>query len=303
MLPRGNNEQAMQAPTIDKVHLKAADFSTVNSNLQWVTDTRQSGDRVTVKRFLNLPGLTIEVKADKQGSPAAWLQFNPNLISMKQIETYCNQAGVRLNVWGADVIRADYERTARLNYAIETYHPIIRAAAKTNITVQVYRDTITAGTRTGQVSFYDKSRQAGLSTSGIVRAEIRYLKPALIRRAGIVNLQDLMQADRSDMYRAGGSMFLPKLSIVPTETADIARGIELLQQCYESSTRPLTTFLSLVGIEHTGMDTLYRIIGAAGITKQQRYAARQQLSKIAGQFITGGFNADMKAELLQFFAA
>lgn len=293
----------MQHPTIDKVHLKTSDYAMSNSSLQWVTDTRQQGDYVAVKRFLNLPGLSIETKPDKQGYESAWLQFNPNLITTKQVESYCNQAGIRLNIWDAQVIRADYERTARLSYPLQTYHSIIRAAAKQGITVSVYRDTITAGTRAGQVSFYDKSKQAGLAMPGMIRAEVRYLKPALIRQAGIFTLQHLMQASSFDMYRAGGVKFLPKLSLVPAETNDIARGIELLQRCYETSTRPLSTFLALVGIQQTGIDTLQKIISAAGITKQQRYAARQQLSKIAGQFVTGGCNPDMKAELLQYFAA
>jgi hypothetical protein len=195
----------------------------------------------------------------------------------------------------------DIARDRVLSTGVTAYHPVIRAAAGGRVVVHQYASSITVKNGSGQVCLYDKSIEAKLGTPGVVRLEVRLFKSANISKHGIRTYADLRDADLLYLYQVGGNKYLPKLSSTGVDAEIIGRGAMQLRHLYETgNSRPLSTFLCASGLLSIGgVDAVLQVIDAAGLTKQKRYSAKQQVLKYAGamQVETGS----LRDEILSYF--
>lgn len=295
-------QPTIQQPTIDKVVIQTYDFRLSSSDrFDFKTTTRQ-GIVISEKQCLNLPGVNIDVQRDRQGDKKLMIGFNPNNTPLSYVQSVCLDAGLNFDMLQGQVIRTDVERHKQLRYPLNSYHRIIHAASNPRATIKQYKDTLSIGIGTGQIQFYDKSKESKIDIPRIVRCEVRYLKPKMLQMQGVTTFKTLLQADRMQLYISGGTKFLPKLQTIPTGT-QIAHLVQLLETCYDEHHRPLTHFLSIVGLEAHGIDTIREVINAASLQKQKRYEAHRMIDRIAGDAIPGGYTGSLIDEIKDYFAA
>ena len=295
-------QPTIQQPTIDKVVIQTYDFRLSSSDrFDFKTTTRQ-GIVIAEKQCLNLPGVNIDVQRDRQGDKKLMIGFNPNNTPLSYVQSVCLDAGLNFDMLQGQVIRTDVERHKQLRYPLNSYHSIIHAASNPRATIKQYKDTLSIGIGTGQIQFYDKSKESKIDIPRIVRCEVRYLKPKMLQMQGVTTFKTLLQADRMQLYISGGTKFLPKLQTIPTGT-QIAHLVQLLETCYDEHHRPLTHFLSIVGLEAHGIDTIREVINAASLQKQKRYEAHRMIDRIAGDAIPGGYTGSLIDEIKDYFAA
>lgn len=287
---------------IDKIHLKVSDFR-IKDCTGWgksIKIAAGTGD-VSETWYLNEPGFTIEKKNDKQGYPTVFVQYNPNKAA-GTIESLCRQSGVVCDTLGGQVLRVDVARDKVLQLGVHAYHPVIQAAARGRTKIRTYCSTITTGDRSGQIQLYDKSTESRLTTAGVGRLEVRYLKPKSIRGHGINTLQDLYKSDVMFLYRAAGQLYLPKLLQLGVDVESIGRGAALLKNLYRvGNSRPVTTWLCSTGILQLGVDAALQMIQAADLPKRKAYLARQQVLKYSST--VGSGMGSLTNEILLYFAA
>jgi hypothetical protein len=293
-------------PAIDMIHLAVSEYKLLpGCILMKSTTCNPVSGAETIKRYHNETGLGIEVCRDRQGNNTCYcfIRYNPNK-APGSIEALCKAAGVLVDAAGGRVQRLDIARDRVLSTGVTAYHPVIRAAAGGRVVVHQYASSITVKNGSGQVCLYDKTVESKLSTPGVIRLEVRLFKSANISKHGIRTYADLRDADLLYLYQVGGNKYLPKLlSSTGVDAEIIGRGAMQLRHLYETgNSRPLNTFLCASGLLSIGgVDAVLQVIDAAGLTKQKRYSAKQQVLKYAGAIhVETGYLRD---EILSYFTA
>jgi hypothetical protein len=245
---------------------------------------------------------------DKQGREGLKLSFNTNKVDIEQVDKECRDVGILFSMLDSKLIRTDIERHQQLQHNLLAYHSILSQSKTGQNRRAIYDSSFRVGTGALQIELYDKSLQAKLDVPNIVRTEVRYLKSKYLNREGLYSLQDLLSTDickLMTLYNRGKDMYLGKLDSLQNRkvTVDIGSNIKLFEQLHRTSSRPLTTFLQLVGMRQVSIDDLLLIIQSADIPKQKRYSARKHILKLSEEILTEENSIDMVKELLTYFAA
>lgn len=292
----------IQPPTIDKIVVQTYDFKLTDTDSFDFKTTLRQGVIINEKKVLNVPGLNIDIEPDRQGDNKLMLKFNPNNTDLAYIETICRDVGLRFDIAACQVIRTDIERHKQLKHNLSAYHNIINASAYSRASNVKIKETIRIGINTGQIEFYDKSKESKLKTPRIIRCEARYLKAKALQAVGVTDYKSLMDANIMHLYISAKTKLLPKLDSIPTDS-HIADLVSQLESCFENHPRPMDRFLALVGIQSVGIHTIKQVIDSAAIPKQKRYNAKKHLDKIAAESIPGAYNETLIQEIQSFFAA
>ena len=296
----------LDLPTIDKIHLKSFDFNMKISNiLRGNISLDEQGRTEREKYYFNSSTINLTVEPDRQGKDCLKVFFNPNKIEFNQVLLECRQAGIDFPILESRVIRADIERHQQLNQSLYSYHSILDQSTSGRNLKTKNNETFRIGTRSLQIEIYDKSIEAKLSEPNIIRIESRYMKPNYLRKSGIYNLESLLNADTSklmQLYIKPKDMYLGNLEKLQGNNAVEQEGnyIRLLEQLFQTNSRPGTTWLMIINLESIGMDNVLGMIKSAKITKEQRYNLRKRILKLVSQMNLPQQESRVK-EILSYF--
>lgn len=296
----------LNVPTIDKIHLKSFDFNKKISNiLRANISLDEQGRTEREKYYFNSSTINLTVEPDRQGKECLKVFFNPNKIEPNQVLLECRQAGIDFPILESQVIRADIERHQQLNQSLYSYHSILDQSTSGRNLKTKNNQTFRIGTRSLQIEIYDKSIEAKLSEPNIIRIESRYMKPNYLQKSGIYNLESLLNADTSklmQLYVKPKDMYLGNLEKLQGNKAVEQEGnyIRLLEQLFQTSSRPGTTWLMIINLESIGMDNVLDMIKSAKIKKEQRYDLRKKILKLGSQMNLPQQESRVK-EILSYF--
>ena len=296
----------LDLPTIDKIHLKSFDFNMKISNiLRGNISLDEQGRTQKEKYYFNSSTINLTVEPDRQGKDCLKVFFNPNKIEPNQVLLECRQAGIDFPILESRVIRADIERHQQLNQSLYSYHSILDQSTSGRNLKTKNNETFRIGTRSLQIEIYDKSIEAKLSEPNIIRIESRYMKPNYLQKSGIYNLESLLNADTSklmQLYIKPKDMYLGNLEKLQGNNAVEQEGnyIRLLEQLFQTNSRPGTTWLMIINLESIGMDNVLGMIKSAKITKEQRYDLRKKILKLGLQMNLPQQESRVK-EILSYF--
>lgn len=297
----------LNVPTIDKIHLKSFDYRmAVNNKFSQRPELDSFGQLTRLKYFYNSGICNMTVEPDKQGKDCFKVYFNPNKIEPEQILKDCRQAGIDFPILESQVIRADIERHQQLNQSLYSYHSIFNQAVSGRTLKTTNNQSFRIGTGTMQIEIYDKSIEAKLSEPNIVRVESRYKKPNYLQKQGIYTLESLLNADTSKLmklYVKPKDMYLGNLEKLQGNKAVEQEGnyIRLLEQLFQTNSRPGTTWLMIINLESIGMDNVLDMIKSAKIKKEQRYDLRKKVLKLASEMDLPQQESKVK-EILSYFS-
>ena len=296
----------LNVPTIDKIHLKSFDFNMKISNiLRANISLDEQGRTEREKYYFNSSTINLTVEPDRQGKECLKVFFNPNKIEPNQVLLECRQAGIDFPILESQVIRADIERHQQLNQSLYSYHSILDQSTSGRNLKTKNNQTFRIGTRSLQIEIYDKSIEAKLSEPNIIRIESRYMKPNYLQKSGIYNLESLLNADTSklmQLYVKPKDMYLGNLEKLQGNKAVEQEGnyIRLLEQLFQTNSRPGTTWLMIINLESIGMDNVLDMIKSAKIKKEQRYDLRKKILKLGSQMNLPQQESRVK-EILSYF--
>lgn len=296
----------LNVPTIDKIHLKSFDFNMKISNiLRANISLDEQGRTEREKYYFNSSTINLTVEPDRQGKECLKVFFNPNKIEPNQVLLECRQAGIDFPILESQVIRADIERHQQLNQSLYSYHSILDQSTSGRNLKTKNNQTFRIGTRSLQIEIYDKSIEAKLSEPNIIRIESRYMKPNYLQKSGICNLESLLNADTSklmQLYVKPKDMYLGNLEKLQGNKAVEQEGnyIRLLEQLFQTNSRPGTTWLMIINLESIGMDNVLDMIKSAKIKKEQRYDLRKKILKLGSQMNLPQQESRVK-EILSYF--
>ena len=296
----------LDLPTIDKIHLKSFDFNMKISNiLRGNISLDEQGRTQKEKYYFNSSTINLTVEPDRQGKDCLKVFFNPNKIEPNQVLLECRQAGIDFPILESRVIRADIERHQQLNQSLYSYHSILDQSTSGRNLKTKNNETFRIGTQSLQIEIYDKSIEAKLSEPNIIRIESRYMKPNYLQKSGIYNLESLLNADTSklmQLYIKPKDMYLGNLEKLQGNNAVEQEGnyIRLLEQLFQTNSRPGTTWLMIINLESIGMDNVLGMIKSAKITKEQRYNLRKRILKLVSQMNLPQQESRVK-EILSYF--
>ena len=297
----------LSSPTIDKIHLKSLDFKVKASNiLRANISLDEQGITEREKYYFNSPTVNITVEPDMQGKDCLKVYFNPNKVEPNQVLLECRQAGIDFPILESQVIRADIERHQQLNQSLYSYHSIFNQAVSGRTLKTTNNQSFRIGTGTMQIEIYDKSIEAKLSEPNIVRVESRYKKPNYLQKQGIYTLESLLNADTSklmQLYVKPKDMYLGNLEKLQGNKAVEQEGnyIRLLEQLFQTNSRPGTTWLMIINLESIGMDNVLDMIKSAKIKKEQRYDLKKKILKLGSQMNLPQQESRVK-EILSYFS-
>ena len=296
----------LNVPTIDKIHLKSFDFSKKISNiLRGNISLDEQGRTEKEKYYFNSPTVNITVEPDRQGKDCLKVFFNPNKVEPNQVLLECRQAGIDFPILESQVIRADIERHQQLNQSLYSYHSIFNQAVSGRTLKTTNNQSFRIGTGTMQIEIYDKSIEAKLSEPNIIRIESRYKKPNYLQKQGIYTLESLLNADTSklmQLYSKPKDMYLGNLEKLQGNKAVEQEGnyIRLLEKLFQTNSRPGTTWLMIINLESIGIDKVLDMLKSANIQKEQRYALKKKVLKIASEMNMPQQESRVK-EILSYF--
>ena len=296
----------LDRPTLDKIHLKSFDFKVKTSNiLRGNISLDEQGRTEREKYYFNSPTINLTVEPDRQGKDCLKVFFNPNKIEPNQVLLECRQAGIDFPILESQVIRADIERHQKLNQSLYSYHSIFHQATSGRTLKTTNNQSFRVGTGSIQIEIYDKSLQAKLSEPNIIRIESRYLKPNYLQKSGIYNLESLLNADTSklmQLYIKPKNMYLGNLEKLQgnREIEQVGDYIRLLEQLFQTNSRPGTTWLMIINIESIGIDNVLDMLKSAKIKKEQRYDLRKKVLKLGSQMNLPQQESRVK-EILSYF--
>lgn len=296
----------LNVPTIDKIHLKSFDFNMKISNiLRANISLDEQGRTEREKYYFNSSTINLTVEPDRQGKECLKVFFNPNKIEPNQVLLECRQAGIDFPILESQVIRADIERHQQLNQSLYSYHSILDQSTSGRNLKTKNNQTFRIGTRSLQIEIYDKSIEAKISEPNIIRIESRYMKPNYLQKSGIYNLESLLNADTSklmQLYVKPKDMYLGNLEKLQGNKAVEQEGnyIRLLEQLFQTNSRPGTTWLMIINLESIGMDNVLDMIKSAKIKKEQRYDLRKKILKLGSQMNLPQQESRVK-EILSYF--
>ena len=296
----------LDRPTIDKIHLKSFDFNMKTSNILRANITvDEQGRTEREKYYFNSPTMNITVEPDRQGKDCLKVFFNPNKTDQDQVLKDCRQAGIDFPILESQVIRADIERHQQLNQSLYSYHSILDQSTSGQNLKTKNNQTFRIGTKSLQIEIYDKSIEAKLSEPNIIRIESRYLKPNYLQKSGIYNLESLLNADTSklmQLYNRPKDMYLSNLEKLQgnKEIEQVGNYIRLLEQLFQTNSRPGTTWLMIINLESIGIDNVLDMLKSANIQKEQRYALKKKVLKLASEMNLPQQESRVK-EILSYF--
>ena len=296
----------LNVPTIDKIHLKSFDFKMQTSNiLRGNISLDEQGRTEREKYYFNSPTINLTVEPDRQGKDCLKVFFNPNKVEPNQVLLECRQAGIDFPILESQVIRADIERHQQLNQSLYSYHSILDQSTSGRNLKTKNNQTFRIGTRSLQIEIYDKSIEAKLSEPNIIRIESRYMKPNYLQKSGIYNLESLLNADTSklmQLYVKPKDMYLGNLEKLQGNKAVEQEGnyIRLLEQLFQTNSRPGTTWLMIINLESIGIDNVLDMLKSAKIKKEQRYDLRKKILKLGSQMNLPQQESRVK-EILSYF--
>lgn len=296
----------LNVPTLDKIHLKTFDFKMKTPNiLRGNISLDEQGRTEREKYYFNSSTINLTVEPDRQGKECLKVFFNPNKIEPNQVLLECRQAGIDFPILESQVIRTDIERHQQLNQSLYSYHSIFHQSASGRNLKTINNQSFRIGTGSIQMEIYDKSLQAKLSEPNIVRIESRYLKPNYLQKQGIYTLESLLNADTSklmQLYSKPKDMYLGNLEKLQGNKAVEQEGnyIRLLEQLFQTNSRPGTTWLMIINLESIGMDNVLDMIKSAKIKKEQRYDLRKKILKLGSQMNLPQQESRVK-EILSYF--
>jgi hypothetical protein len=296
----------LSSPTIDKIHLKSFDFKMKTSNiLRGSISLDEQGRTEREKYYFNSPTINVTVEPDRQGKDCLKVFFNPNKIEQEQVILECRQAGIDFPILESQVIRADIERHQQLNQSLYSYHSILDQSTSGRNLKTKNNQTFRIGTQSLQIEIYDKSIEAKLSEPNIIRIESRYMKPNYLQKLGIYNLESLLNADTSklmQLYVKPKDMYLGNLEKLQGNKAVEQEGnyIRLLEQLFQTNSRPGTTWLMIINLESIGIDNVLDMLKSAKIKKEQRYDLRKKVLKLASEMNLPQQESRVK-EILSYF--
>ena len=297
----------LSSPTIDKIHLKSFDYIMKgNHKLRGAISLNEQGITEREKYYFNSPTINITVEPDRQGKDCLKVFFNPNKIETNQVLNECRQTGIDFSILESQVIRADIERHQQLRQSLYSYHNIFNQSASGRTLKTTNNESLRIGTCAMQIEIYDKSVQAKLDVPNIVRIESRYLKPNYLQKQGITTLESLLNADTSklmQLYIKPKSMYLCNLEKLQGNRAveQVGNYIKILERLHQTSNRPVSDFLQLIGLENIGIEQVLLIIQSADIPKQKRYNAKQYILKQADKICLPEQSGRVK-EILSYFS-
>lgn len=296
----------LNVPTIDKIHLKSFDFKMQTSNiLRGNISLDEQGRTEREKYYFNSPTINLTVEPDRQGKDCLKVFFNPNKVEPNQVLLECRQAGIDFPILESQVIRADIERHQQLNQSLYSYHSILDQSTSGRNLKTKNNQTFRIGTRSLQIEIYDKSIEAKLSEPNIIRIESRYMKPNYLQKSGIYNLESLLNADTSKLmklYVKPKDMYLGNLEKLQGNKAVEQEGnyIRLLEKLFQTNSRPGTTWLMIINLESIGIDNVLDMLKSANIQKEQRYALKKKVLKLASEMNLPQQESRVK-EILSYF--
>lgn len=296
----------LNVPTIDKIHLKSFDFNMKISNiLRANISLDEQGRTEREKYYFNSPTINLTVEPDRQGKDCLKVFFNPNKVEPNQVLLECRQAGIDFPILESQVIRADIERHQQLNQSLYSYHSILDQSTSGRNLKTKNNQTFRIGTRSLQIEIYDKSIEAKLSEPNIIRIESRYLKPNYLQKQGIYTLESLLNADTSNLmklYVKPKDMYLGNLEKLQGNKAVEQEGnyIRLLEKLFQTNSRPGTTWLMIINLESIGIDNVLDMLKSANIQKEQRYALKKKVLKLASEMNLPQQESRVK-EILSYF--
>ena len=296
----------LNVPTLDKIHLKTFDFNKKISNiLRGNISLDEQGRTEREKYYFNSPTVNITVEPDKQGKDCLKVFFNPNKIEPNQVLLECRQAGIDFCILESQVIRADIERHQQLNQSLYSYHSILDQSTSGRNLKTKNNQTFRIGTRSLQIEIYDKSIESKLSEPNIIRIESRYMKPNYLQKSGIYTLESLLNADTSklmQLYIKPKDMYLGNLEKLQgnREIEQVGDYIRLLEQLFQTNSRPGTTWLMIINLESIGIDNVLDMLKSAKIKKEQRYDLRKKVLKLGSQMNLPQQESRVK-EILSYF--
>jgi hypothetical protein len=296
----------LSSPTIDKIHLKSFDFKMKTSNiLRGSISLDEQGRTEREKYYFNSPTINVTVEPDRQGKDCLKVFFNPNKIEQEQVILECRQAGIDFPILESQVIRADIERHQQLNQSLYSYHSILDQSTSGQNLKTKNNQTFRIGTKSLQIEIYDKSIEAKLSEPNIIRIESRYMKPNYLQKSGIYNLESLLNADTSklmQLYSKPKDMYLGNLEKLQgnKEIEQVGNYIRLLEQLFQTNSRPGTTWLMIINLESIGIDNVLDMLKSAKIKKEQRYDLRKKVLKLASEMNLPQQESRVK-EILSYF--
>ena len=296
----------LNVPTIDKIHLKSFDFKVKTSNiLRANISLDEQGRTEREKYYFNSSTINLTVEPDRQGKECLKVFFNPNKIEPNQVLLECRHAGIDFPILESQVIRADIERHQQLNQSLYSYHSILDQSTSGRNLKTKNNQTFRIGTRSLQIEIYDKSIEAKLSEPNIIRIESRYKKPNYLQKQGIYTLESLLNADTSklmQLYSKPKDMYLGNLEKLQGNKAVEQEGnyIRLLEQLFQTNSRPGTTWLMIINLESIGIDNVLDMIKSAKIKKEQRYDLRKKILKLGSQMNLPQQESRVK-EILSYF--
>ena len=296
----------LDRPTLDKIHLKSFDYTMKKSNiLRGNISLDEQGRTEREKYYFNSSSINLTVEPDRQGKDCLKVFFNPNKIEPSQVLLECRQAGIDFPILESQVIRADIERHQQLTQSLYSYHSIFHQAASGRTLKTTNNQSFRIGTGSIQMEIYDKSLQAKLIDSNIIRIESRYLKPNYLQKEGIYNLESLLNADTSklmQLYIRPKNMYLSNLDKLQGNKAveQVGDYIRLLEQLHQTSKRPTTDFLQSICLNTIGIEQVLNIIKSADIPYRKRYNAKQYVLKQIPK-LSIPQQADKVKEILSYF--
>jgi hypothetical protein len=296
----------LNVPTIDKIHLKSFDFKMQTSNiLRGNISLDEQGRTEREKYYFNSPTINLTVEPDRQGKDCLKVFFNPNKVEPNQVLIECRQAGIDFPILESQVIRADIERHQQLNQSLYSYHSIFHQATSGRTLKTTNNQSFRIGTGTMQIEIYDKSIEAKLSEPNIIRIESRYKKPNYLQKQGIYTLESLLNADTSNLmklYVKPKDMYLGNLEKLQGNNAVEQEGnyIRLLEKLFQTNSRPGTTWLMIINLESIGIDNVLDMLKSANIQKEQRYALKKKVLKLASEMNLPQQESRVK-EILSYF--
>jgi len=312
-LPKNKDNDMHRATpiSIDKVILSIGDFRVKPNNLLSINTTQKPTGETYIKRFCNQSGVVIDIKPQRQsGLDNCYIGFNPNKTAISDIQDIISDSGVILKLDEGKLIRLDLCRDMELHRNTMEYHQVLRHSMNPRLNFAQSYDTarIHPKTKTYEIGFYNKSREANLSISGIHRLEARLLRHKSISEFGLTTYSDIVNMSSTDMlsiYRKIGKRCLPNLYSIPDNTTVITYLSSIIEKLYEDDSRPVSNFFKLVGlVGNFDADVISTAINCADIGKYKRRDMRKHHKEMMMKLEKLNIQPSLiREEIISYFAA
>jgi hypothetical protein len=245
--------------------------------------------------------MILTIKKNFNGVDVLQLMFNPNNVTLEQIENECNFVGLDFDLMNSKLNRVDIERHQQLSHKLVGYHSLLSQGVSGNHIKGITNSTFRLGTANVGIQLYDKSLKEKLEIQGIVRVETQIKKPEYLNRSNIFTLSDILLADNSklmELYNIPKKLYLRNLDNLRNSEHDHSELVDLFNNCVENDRHFLQSFLSRYAIENIGLNVLLNVLDCANITAKQKSNSKKYLRQNVS-FSKNSFS--MVDEILSYF--